>query len=49
LINISGFAVERILIVFDEGPETGPDFFGAAVLDNVSVNGVMVGRGSGAR
>ena len=41
-------AVQRILIIFDEGqdPSGGPDFFGAAILDNISVNGVMVGRGA---
>ena len=39
-------AVQRILIIFDEGQDTGPDFFGAAMLDNISVNGVMVGRGA---
>jgi hypothetical protein len=41
-------AVQRILIIFDEGQDAGggPDFFGAAILDNISVNGVMVGRGA---
>jgi len=38
--------VERIFILFDEGQDTGgPDFFGAAFLDNVMVNGQMVGSG----
>ena len=37
--------VERILILFDEGPDTGPDNFGAAFLDNIDVNGQMVGAG----
>lgn len=37
--------VQRIVIVFDEGQDTGPDFFGAAVLDNIDVNGTLVGRG----
>ena len=37
--------VQSIEIVFDEGQDTGPDFFGAAILDNIDVNGVLVGRG----
>jgi len=50
-VNIRGLTADRILILFDEGqdPSGGPDQFGAAVLDNVDVNGVMVGRGSGSR
>jgi hypothetical protein len=37
--------VKRISIVFDEGQDVGPDFFGAAILDNIDVNGTLVGRG----
>jgi hypothetical protein len=37
--------VKSIEIVFDEGQDTGPDNFGIAVLDNIDVNGVLVGRG----
>jgi hypothetical protein len=37
--------VTSIQIVFDEGQDAGPDLFGAAVLDNIDVNGVLVGRG----
>ncbi len=37
--------VKSIQIVFDEGQDTGPDFFGLAVLDNIDVNGVLVGHG----
>ena len=36
--------VQRIFIVFDEGSDTGPDFFGAAILDNIDVNGQLVGK-----
>jgi hypothetical protein len=36
--------VQRIVIVFDEGSDTGADFFGAAVLDNIDVNGQLVGH-----
>jgi hypothetical protein len=46
LENITGQAVKDIQIVFDEGQDTGPDFFGIAVLDNIDVNGVLVGQGS---
>ena len=38
--------VQRIVIVFDEGTDAGPDQFGAAILDNIDVNGTLVGRGS---
>jgi len=40
--------VERIQIVFDEGQDAsgGPDRFGAAFLDNIDVNGQMVGAGA---
>jgi hypothetical protein len=37
--------VQRIQIVFDEGHDTNPDYFGAAVLDNIDYNGTLVGRG----
>src|SRR5579872_294759 len=52
--NANTFALEAITspvvsisIVFDEGTDTGPDNFGAAVLDNIDINGVMVGQGPG--
>jgi len=40
--------VQRIVIVFDEGqdPSGGPDEFGAAILDNIDVNGILVGHGA---
>lgn len=40
--------VQRIVIVFDDGqdPSGGPDSFGAAILDNIDVNGKLVGRGA---
>jgi hypothetical protein len=39
--------LKELEIVFDEGqdPSGGPDQFGAAILDNIDVNGVLVGRG----
>lgn len=39
--------VKSIAIVFDEGDDTGPDNLGLAVLDNIDVNGQLVGRGPG--
>ena len=44
LVPITG-TVKSITIVFDEGTDTGPDNFGLAVIDNVDVNGVLIGRG----
>jgi len=46
LCTIPG-GVDAIAIVFDEGQDAsgGPDQFGAAVLDNINVNGSLVGRG----
>jgi hypothetical protein len=41
---IPGTVVQSIDIVFDEGTDTGPDYFGIAILDNVMVNGVSVGH-----
>jgi hypothetical protein len=43
LVPITG-TVQRIFVVFDEGSDTGADFFGAAVLDNIDVNGQLVGK-----
>lgn len=37
--------VSQIFILFNEGQDTGPDNFGLAVLDNIDINGVLVGRG----
>jgi hypothetical protein len=40
--------VKRIVIIFDEGQDAagGPDQFGAAILDNIDVNGQLVGHGA---
>ena len=43
--NVTG-TVMRLQIVFDEGQDAGPDFFGAAFLDNIDVNGALVGHGA---
>jgi hypothetical protein len=41
--------VKSIAIIFDEGQDAsgGPDSFGLAVLDNIDVNGQLIGRGPG--
>lgn len=44
-LPLSQLHVKSISIVFDEGQDTGPDFFGMAVLDNIDVNEVLVGKG----
>ena len=44
LVPVTG-DVKSIQIVFDEGQDTGPDFFGLAVLDNIDINGTLVGDG----
>lgn len=49
LVDISAKQVRELSIVFDEGQDTGPDNFGLAVLDNIDVNGSLVGRGAGPR
>lgn len=41
--------VESIAIVFDEGQDTGPDFSGLVVLDNININGQLIGRGATGR
>ena len=45
LVDIKGMTVKSISIVFDEGQDTGPDNFGLAVLDNIDVNGRLLGNG----
>ena len=40
--------VKSITIIFDEGQDIGPDNFGLAVLDNIDVNGTLVGQGDNA-
>jgi hypothetical protein len=45
LTNISNTTVKRLSIVFDSGQDTPSNDFGLAVLDNIDVNGTLVGRG----
>jgi len=44
--DITNFEIRNLAIVFDEGYDTGPDNFGVAILDNIDVNGILVGKGS---
>jgi hypothetical protein len=37
--------VAGIQIIFDEGQDATPDNFGLAILDNIDVNGTLVGQG----
>ena len=47
LDDLCGGEVDSISIVFDEGQDSygGPDQFGAVILDNINVNGLLVGHG----
>jgi hypothetical protein len=45
LEDVKGKTLKSLTIVFDEGQDTGPDNFGLAVLDNIDVNGRLVGTG----
>ena len=47
LVPVTG-NVQNVQIVMDEGQDTGPDNFGLSVLDNIDINGVLVGRGPSA-
>jgi hypothetical protein len=39
----AGLTVDSISIDFDEGTDIAPDFSGMVVLDNIDVNGVLIG------
>ena len=45
LVDIRGLEIQTLTIVFDEGYDTGPDNFGVAIVDNIDINGVLVGKG----
>jgi hypothetical protein len=40
--------VKTITIIFDEGQDVAPWNFGLAVLDNIDINGTLIGRGDNA-
>lgn len=42
--TLPGKVITAISIVFDEGQDTGPTFSGMAVLDNIFVNGITIGK-----
>jgi len=42
----AGAKVKNISLVFDEGVDTGPDFKGWTYLDNIDINGTLVGQGA---
>ncbi|HEY7993655.1 MAG: hypothetical protein ACHQY2_04115 [Candidatus Eremiobacterales bacterium] len=41
---LPGNTIVSVQIVFDEGIDTGPDNSGAVILDNIDINGILVGR-----
>ena len=38
-----------IAVLFDEGTDTGPDFTGSAFIDNIDINGVLIGKPGNAK
>jgi hypothetical protein len=43
--SLGGITVKQISILFRDGQDVGPDNFGLAVLDNIDINGTLIGRG----
>jgi hypothetical protein len=43
-VPLGTLQVAQVWIIFDEGSDTGTDNFGMAVLDNIDVNGTLVGH-----
>jgi hypothetical protein len=41
---LPGNTIKVVEIVFDEGADTGPTFSGDIIMDNIEVNGILVGR-----
>jgi hypothetical protein len=44
LTSLGGLPVKSVGLVFDEGTDTGPDFSGVVILDNIDINGTLIGR-----
>ena len=40
----AGAKIVSISIIFDEGTDTGPDFTGLAYIDNIDINGTLIGK-----
>jgi hypothetical protein len=47
--TLGALEVKKLKIVFDEGYDSGPSNFGLAVLDNIDVNGKLVGSKNGGK
>lgn len=43
---VPGTTVKNIAVVFDEGIDTGPDFKGYTYVDNIDINGFLIGQGT---
>jgi hypothetical protein len=43
-VDVSTLTIKTIEIIFDEGTTVGPDNFGLAVLDNIDINGTLIGK-----
>ena len=43
-VDVSTLTIKQMAIVFDEGTTVGPDNFGIAVLDNIDINGTLIGK-----
>lgn len=39
-----GSTIKAISVILDEGTDTGPDFTGLAILDNIDINGTLITR-----
>lgn len=39
-----GATIISISIIFDEGTDTGPDFTGSIITDNIDINGTLIGK-----
>ena len=43
-VDVSTLTIEDISLVQDEGQDVGPDNFGLAILDNIDINGTLIGK-----
>jgi hypothetical protein len=39
--------IKSLSVIFDEGVDTGPDFSGLSVIDNIDMNTFLIGAPSG--
>ena len=44
-----GATIISIALIFDEGTDTGPDFTGSVITDNIDVNGTLIGKPGSAK